>query len=199
MGGYGSGRWRCHTPRETVDRSLTLDANQLMLRGIVRAGADGGGVLRCGEGGLRYHVTTGNDSGGLAIVYGVEGQVIAQRIDLESSRPPLGGLRWWFLCPLTDCGRRVVTLHLPPGQSRFACRSCHDLTYASCQAAHTLDKLFSEMAAASGPGWTVSLMRRYDAYRRGPKFGRKRFVRLVRDLAQAGVLRSDSGRDPAAS
>lgn len=44
-----------------------------------------------------------------------------------------GGTRRWFLCPMKTkgkvCGRRVGSLYLQNGV--FACRYCHNLTYAS--------------------------------------------------------------------
>src|SRR5262249_61760480 len=52
-------------------------------------------------------------------------------IDLATTRPRFGGLRWWFLCP--GCDGRVGKLYLPPGERLFSCRKCHDLTYTSCQ------------------------------------------------------------------
>jgi hypothetical protein len=48
---------------------------------------------------------------------------------LETSLSQFGGLRWWFQCPL--CRRRVQKLFLPPRASRFACRHCHNLSYAT--------------------------------------------------------------------
>jgi len=48
---------------------------------------------------------------------------------LETTRPHLGGLRWWFICP--RCGRRAQKLYHPPGGNRFGCRNCHHLTYRS--------------------------------------------------------------------
>jgi hypothetical protein len=56
---------------------------------------------------------------------------------IATTRPRFGGLRWWFVCPLTvngrPCGRRVGKLYLPPAGRYFGCRHCHDLTYTSCQ------------------------------------------------------------------
>src|SRR5262249_51545398 len=47
----------------------------------------------------------------------------------------LGGVRWWFICPLSrngvGCGRRVRKLYLCG--KYFGCRHCHNLTYRSCQ------------------------------------------------------------------
>ena len=50
-------------------------------------------------------------------------------ISLQTTKPHLGGLRWWFTCPL--CRRRAQKLYHPPGGDRFGCRDCHKLTYAS--------------------------------------------------------------------
>lgn len=40
-----------------------------------------------------------------------------------------GGYRWWFICPLSHCGRRVGALYKAGGM--FGCRHCYDLTYSS--------------------------------------------------------------------
>jgi hypothetical protein len=46
-----------------------------------------------------------------------------------------GGVRYWFICPLSvngrSCNRRVAILYLPPGESYYGCRHCHNLTYRS--------------------------------------------------------------------
>ena len=44
-----------------------------------------------------------------------------------------GNQRWWFICPEKRCGRRVGTLYLPPGEIRYLCRHCHELTYEARQ------------------------------------------------------------------
>jgi len=57
-------------------------------------------------------------------------------IPITTTRPPIGGVRYWFRCPVEHdrkpCGRRVKKLYLPPEQV-FGCRECHDLTYRSIQ------------------------------------------------------------------
>jgi len=58
-------------------------------------------------------------------------------ISVDATRPFIGGVRYWFRCPVEHdgrpCGRRVKKLYLPPGEQIFGCRYCHDLTYRSCQ------------------------------------------------------------------
>jgi hypothetical protein len=58
-------------------------------------------------------------------------------VEITSSRCTLGGLRFWFLCPMTrdgvSCDRRVLKLYLPPGGQMLGCRHCYDLRYQSTQ------------------------------------------------------------------
>ena len=53
--------------------------------------------------------------------------------DLVSTPCPFGGQRWWFICPLQNCDRRVGVLYLPYGGKYFGCRHCYNLTYESVQ------------------------------------------------------------------
>jgi hypothetical protein len=79
MGGFGSGRWRAHTPKTYVEDCRVLQ------------------VSEC------WSSTT--------------------------TRPHFGGRRHWLVC--SSCGSRVSRLYFPEGQTRWACRRCHDLAYAS--------------------------------------------------------------------
>jgi hypothetical protein len=57
------------------------------------------------------------------------------KIELVNTPCNLGGVRWWFICPLSRngvyCGRRVGTLYCPPGGNYYGCRHCHNLSYES--------------------------------------------------------------------
>lgn len=72
-------------------------------------------------------------------------------IRLQTTPANFGGERYWFTCPLTvdgvPCNRRVGNVHLPPGARYFGCRTCHDLTYVSCQEAHQAERLFAGFGA----------------------------------------------------
>jgi hypothetical protein len=62
-----------------------------------------------------------------------------QVIRLQPSIPHFGGVRWWLTCPQIlpggiPCGRRAGKLYFCDGE--FACRHCHDLTYASSVVSH---------------------------------------------------------------
>jgi hypothetical protein len=54
-------------------------------------------------------------------------------VPLTSTPCYFGGLRYWFICPLSRngvyCGRRVAKLYLI--NKYFGCRHCHNLTYGS--------------------------------------------------------------------
>jgi hypothetical protein len=58
-------------------------------------------------------------------------------VPITSTKPHLGGTRFWFRCPVmrdgNPCGRRVGRLYLPPEQQVFGCRTCYNLTYRSAQ------------------------------------------------------------------
>lgn len=57
------------------------------------------------------------------------------KIGLTTTQCHFGGVRYWFICPLSrngvPCGRRVGTLFLSSGGKYFGCRHCYDLSYES--------------------------------------------------------------------
>jgi hypothetical protein len=57
------------------------------------------------------------------------------KIQLTTTPCNYGGVRYWFICPLSRngvyCGRRVAKLYKAPGTKYFACRHCYNLTYES--------------------------------------------------------------------
>ena len=72
-----------------------------------------------------YYTQTDNDSG--------EKKDFDYKIPLITTPCNYGGKRYWFRCPMSRsgqyCGRRVSTLY--KNGDYFACRHCHNLTYAS--------------------------------------------------------------------
>jgi hypothetical protein len=82
----------------------------------------------------------------LQLSFSREAQLIEQVIQLVSTKPNYGGLRWWFLCP--SCNRRVSRLHLPTqGCLRFLCRHCYDLSYESAQSSRKKSQYFFKAVA----------------------------------------------------
>jgi len=74
---------------------------------------------------------------------------------IETTPCNYGGDRWWFLCPI--CFRRCRIIYQPPGQSVFACRICHDLSYRSRQEGKNYFSMIVE-AALNLPLWERQLM-----------------------------------------
>jgi hypothetical protein len=152
MGGPGSGcsyyhHWR-PAKKSTVEDCRSLDANQWMREGVLRAGVWHFGSWswwrdterREQTASLGYEVDTRDPAApSLRLSYTIvrTGEALDYRVGLTTTRPRFGGLRWWFICPLvvngSTCARRVGKLYLPPGGRYYGCRHCYDLTYTSCQ------------------------------------------------------------------
>lgn len=127
MGGFNSGRPRTH---RLVENCLALDAAFLRRIG-------------CLQGLARRRLSwfcNGMESATATIevtVFGKERPRAVLRMDglapqtilLASTRPNLGGERWWFVCPET--GRRCRVLYLTTDGDRFVSRQAANLVYRS--------------------------------------------------------------------
>ncbi len=105
--------------RGCVEECLTLNAVSLFEGILLRLGERTSGVLQWIDGAgatvgaVRYEaqLTPGAERGWIELDYCVGPQRFACRVNLITTRPRLGGRRWWFECPAE--GRRVGRLHLP--------------------------------------------------------------------------------------
>ena len=94
-----------------------------------------------------------------------------QVVGLTATTLASGGARFWFLCPGLGCGRRVGALFCPPGESRWRCRHCCDLRYASQRETRRSRSIIRMVAARMGiaasaarwitrtrraPGWVLA-------------------------------------------
>lgn len=151
MGGYGSTRWRQHYKKITVEACLRFSVRDIVGTRIPRDAltkacyaADSTSMTwtRGGQPAGWINISFANVDGRtprLILRYSVGGQPIRSLVALEPQECYLGGVRWWYTCPL--CARRAGVLYLPPtGALRFACRTCHNLTYTSAQTAHECDR-----------------------------------------------------------
>ena len=139
MGGYGSGRKTCK--KTTVEECLTLSMRGLANEGTFHQGATGTVVWTWPDGheariGFRYHA--GNARHSLWLTYTITDHDGTRTdheypVDLSADSCRFGGCQWYFVCPVSQCGRRVRQLHKPPRQHIFACRHCYSLTYQSVQ------------------------------------------------------------------
>lgn len=143
MGGYGSGtRW---TKKPVVEGKLTLDTADLKrLALLTPGGVSRGGTLEWRRPGraepdssVGYVATVGAGTGTFRLTYTPKGgaEALDYPVRLVTTPCHLGGVRWWFVCPLATggvaCGRRVRKLYLRG--SYFGCRHCHGLAYTSSQ------------------------------------------------------------------
>jgi hypothetical protein len=139
VGGFGSGR---QGGRPTVGSGLSLDLNKLLRNGTVRRNTTTAGTISwsysySGEhvASMGYKATLGPERGHIRLQWTQtdcwtgEKQQREQWIELESRPQPLGGRRWWFVCPRR--GDLVWKLHLPAGASTFASRRAYRLAYQS--------------------------------------------------------------------
>lgn len=148
MGGYGSGRWRDYVKKNTVEDCRSLDASRWTREKLLEDGAFRSGWWHWTDAltgeerasiGYEVNATRTELPPYVRLHYSLPrtGERLDYKVPLETTRPRLGGLRWWFVCPLVvngrTCGRRVGKLYLPPGGRYFGCRHCYDLTYESAQ------------------------------------------------------------------
>jgi hypothetical protein len=160
LGGLGSGR-HSFSKKTTVEECLTLDMNELMKHDLLNRSW---GEVRWYRGGeetayVNYWLKDiGINEGESVYVLRLRFSLIrrgeqipmTQDIHLLTTQLHSGGKRYWFSCP--DCKQRVGKLHLPHGADRFLCRSCYDLTYASCQECHKFDRFFAGMGIHPSAG-----------------------------------------------
>ena len=137
MGGRGSGNFSCQRPRrDLVDHALVLDMTALNQDRRLIPGTEMIGRWQATSS-LGHHTMTitydGNltdlDKATLHITFRARGMERGQTLRLAATQPRLGGVRLWFMCPVT--GRRARALYLPEDQVRFASREAHRLSYRS--------------------------------------------------------------------
>ncbi len=104
-----------------------------------------------GENYVRFHYTVTDRNSGEKTDYDY-------KVQLTTSRCNYGGMRYWFICPLSKngvyCGRRVGKLYLAPGANYFGCRHCYDLSYES--------RNEPRLARFGGLGYPLKVERQYE-------------------------------------
>lgn len=168
MGGLGSGHWYWWDSKPTVESRRSIDVRWLVREGIIKPGVWRRGSLRWSDpdtgeerSSIGYIVDAQADgTGTMRLTYtympgDAKQEKIGYPIRLVTTRPHLGGLRWWFICPLMvndrPCRRRVAKLY---GRGKyFGCRTCHGLVYRSSQEAHQgerVERMLQKMWLAHG-------------------------------------------------
>jgi hypothetical protein len=159
MGGYGSGR-QAEAYDGTVEESLSLDVNHFVREGIIRKECKTSGTISWPQftgmtSSIGYEAYCDKDSGNICLSYTLRHLVLGDKdfkyyVDLVTTEPNFGGVRWWFICPNQDCEKMVAKLYLPPAAHYFLCRTCQNLTYSSCRESHKWDSLDQQIAAETG-------------------------------------------------
>jgi hypothetical protein len=136
MGGWGSGPRRPGGTRWAAERCHALDTAALRRWGLLAPGTRSGSV-HWGDSTVDYTLAVGPGGGTLRLAYRVAGtgEPLTYPVRLVTTPCHFGGVRWWFVCPLSTggvaCGRRVRKLYR--AGRYFGCRRCLGLTYASTQ------------------------------------------------------------------
>ncbi|MBI2826540.1 MAG: hypothetical protein HYX69_17855 [Planctomycetia bacterium] len=156
MGGIGSGDWHRYDSKSTVEESAAVAVGEF--RGRLFPGASGI---------ITWTWAGGRQSSAGYVVEGPAGwpiltlhyrwrdqEDVRVPIRLQTTATNFNGERWWFTCPLIvggfPCNRRVGKVYLPPGARYFGCRTCHGLTYRSCQEAHQAERLLGTLGSGLG-------------------------------------------------
>src|SRR5829696_327817 len=137
MGGMGSGRWG---GRPTVGSGLSLDINKLLRDGSIIRNATTTGTLTWSQSGeqvasMGYQAVLGPERGHMRLSWTRTDRSTGQKkelqqwIELEAKPQPLGGRRWWFICPRRS--HFVSKLHMAPGTAEFASQRAYRLAYRS--------------------------------------------------------------------
>lgn len=144
MGGHGSGRHLHYGAKTTVEDCWDIDIAWMAREGMFDGSGRRSGSIRW------FDAYSGEQTSSIGYDLNVPQRRLRLRdqfcsdktsfdypIPLTTTDLPWGGVRWWFICPLTCngryCGRRVRKLYLPPGRVYYGCRHCYDLTYRSSQ------------------------------------------------------------------
>lgn len=122
-----------------MEECFNLDIRKLHRDGYLKSGMRGSSKWsRKGEeiAFIDWRVTKGK--GNLRLLYTVtrpdgEKKEYNYTAPISWTKCNFGGERPWFLCPNTNCRKRVAKLYKPPGEELFLCRHCYNLNYSSSQ------------------------------------------------------------------
>jgi hypothetical protein len=137
MGGSGSGNWYRWSTRPVVEDGLTLDLNRLIRQRKVTPGAWSSGSLTWTRGhdgervaSIGYKADLADpENAWMRLQYKHDDKPEDYKVQLTTTRPNFGGLRWWFICPARRI--RMAKLHLAAGGDWFASRQAYGMAYRS--------------------------------------------------------------------
>ena len=128
MGGRGSGRRSSYSGKAETHDSMPLDIRKIARKGLLVPGNRLSWQWLVNDrqvAGISIRV----DFGSMVLSYRKRstGEVVEQRVQVQTSPCHLGGQRHWFIC--SQCTKRVAVLYAPGRY--FACRQCGGLGYAT--------------------------------------------------------------------
>ncbi len=142
MGGSGSGSWYRHSAKSTTGNFHAWHIKKLVKAEVIkfdqyRAGEwqwylEGDGGKRDVRSSIGYIAdTTDSSSPYIQVKYQNKNssEGFDYKIRLTTTNPNYGGKRWWFVCPIVGCSKRVGVLYM--GSKYFACRHCYNIAYES--------------------------------------------------------------------
>ncbi len=140
MGGSGSGSWYRWNKKSTTGDFHQWNITKLVKEGAIkpfqyRTGSWQWFVEEYGKqrilSTIGYTIDTTGDTPYAQVRYQNKQsqEEFDYKIKLTTTSPQYGGKRWWFICPINGCGRRVGVLYM--GNKYFACRHCYNVVYES--------------------------------------------------------------------
>lgn len=189
MGGFGSGRRSYDGSRRNTDECRCLDIRRWQRDGILMPGqAFCWQWLRGEERTASIDVRTESDRIILSYKHRRDGKDWKSEeysVFLDWTDCTYGGRRPWFLCPSSQCGRRVAILY--SGGAIFACRHCYRLAYRS-QRETELDCVVRRAERIrTRLGWEIGILNE-----RGDKPKRMRWRTFLRLCAEHDALVADA-------
>lgn len=121
---WGAGRPALHIKAEQCN---SLDIRRWKRRGYLHDGTSGTWRWTDSDGGDRGSICYRIEAHAAVLTYSVVGAPVVERIGLDNTACTFGGSRSWFNCPRFYS--RVAKLFMRG--SRFACRRCYRIAYAS--------------------------------------------------------------------
>lgn len=135
MGGIGSGTWMRTNKKPTNQNYWRFSMVALKQHGVIDNNVKSSGEWAWWRDGHKrnsvgYEVDTSGTMAWIRVQYQNKQTGVAYdyKIYLTSTVPNYGGKRWWFVCPIQGCGKRVSVLYM--GRI-FACRHCCNLAYST--------------------------------------------------------------------
>lgn len=129
MGGRGSGRRSSYGGKPETGDSMPLDIRKITRKGLLVSGSRFSWQWTVNDRQVAGISIRMDFLESMVLSYRMKstGELVEQRVQMQTSPCHLGGQRYWFTCP--RCSKRVAVL-FAPGRY-FACRQCGGLGYAT--------------------------------------------------------------------